>query len=227
MSDIKVLEKKAMDLPGQAKTIKVTDQASLTRANNALLYIKDLRKEIRSTFEPIATKQYAAYKETKKQWKKHQDPLDEAKDYLDPQVGDYLAEQKRIRIEAEEKAIKEKAEAERKQKELEEKKLQEALAAEEAGNKEKAERILEEIPVPVQPLVSPAPIRKPQTEGIHEREYWKWEVVDITKVPREYLRVDERKVKLEVDALKKETNIPGIRVFTKSIIVTRESNAPS
>lgn len=224
----KELEKKVMALPARVKReIQVKDQDSLSRANQGLLYIKKLKKEIKETFRPIKEKAKATLKEATAQEKRFLAPLEEPEEYLREEVKNYLDKQERIRKEAEEKAQKEKEEAEKKLKELEDEKLKAALEAEERGDKDEAERILNETPEKSSQILTPAPIRKPQTEGIHTRTNWKFEVVDISKVPREYMMADNRKINLTVQALKEETQIPGIRVWPESSVVVMGSNAPS
>lgn len=50
-------------------------------------------------------------------------------------------------------------------------------------------------------------------EGVTTRSTWKYAVEDLSLIPREYLVLDEKKVKAVVKAMRADTNIPGIRVF--------------
>jgi len=67
------------------------------------------------------------------------------------------------------------------------------------------------------PEVAP-PARKVQTEvgSLGTAKLWKFEVVDATLVPRDYLAVDEVKIGKVVRALKLETRIPGIDPYDAS-----------
>jgi len=60
-------------------------------------------------------------------------------------------------------------------------------------------------------------------EGTHIRQYWKWEVVDISKVPEEFLvqTVDKAMVEATIKRNKEKTSIPGIRVFLETIPITK------
>ncbi len=50
-------------------------------------------------------------------------------------------------------------------------------------------------------------------EGVTVKHPWDFEVTDPDAVPREYLKIDEQKIRLVVRALKERTAIPGVRVF--------------
>lgn len=61
----------------------------------------------------------------------------------------------------------------------------------------------------------------PTAKGISTRENWKFEITDINLIPREYMLVDEKKIGQVVKALKKDTNIAGIRAYPESAIAAR------
>ena len=61
----------------------------------------------------------------------------------------------------------------------------------------------------------------PKHVGESFRTEWRFEVIDITKVPYEYLMLNDQKVGAEAKAKKEKTNIPGIRVFPYKIQVIR------
>lgn len=53
----------------------------------------------------------------------------------------------------------------------------------------------------------------PKVAGLKMREVFKFEIVDASKLPREYLIPDEQRIRKVVGALKSDTNIPGVRVY--------------
>ena len=55
----------------------------------------------------------------------------------------------------------------------------------------------------------------PKVQGVSMREVWKFEVTDATQVPREYLVVDETKIRKVVAALRSDAKIPGVRVYAE------------
>ena len=63
----------------------------------------------------------------------------------------------------------------------------------------------------------------PQTKlaGVSSTERWTFEITDSTKIPREFLMVDDTKIRKVVQALKGETNIVGVRVFATTQISAR------
>jgi len=60
-----------------------------------------------------------------------------------------------------------------------------------------------------------------EAPGTHSVVRWKFEVTDEAAVPREFLMVDERKIRAHVTKLKGEARIPGVRVYEETSIVAR------
>lgn len=60
-------------------------------------------------------------------------------------------------------------------------------------------------------------------EGVTTRSTWKYSVEDLTAVPREYLTLDEKKIKAVVKAMKGDTAIPGIRVFEDGTVAVKKT----
>jgi hypothetical protein len=102
-------------------------------------------------------------------------------------------------------------------KRLEDEKLTRAAEVEAAGDKDGAERILEE-----SVFVAPKPIQAaPKINGVNTRENWQYRIVDEKLIPREYLCPDEKKIGKIVKANGTKTNIPGIEVFDIGTVVIR------
>jgi hypothetical protein len=93
----------------------------------------------------------------------------------------------------------------------EERKLAEAVAVA-AVDPVEADAILEE-EIMVAPVFVPK--ETPKIEGIVYRETWKFQIVDETAIPREYLIPNEKVIGQIVRSLKGQTNIPGIRVYSE------------
>lgn len=70
-----------------------------------------------------------------------------------------------------------------------------------------AEKSGEEVPV------SPDADMTPKVSGVKTYRVTKWRVIDLNKVPREYLTLDEKKVNQAVREMKNLANIPGIEVY--------------
>lgn len=128
----------------------------------------------------------------------------------------YLDEQERIA--AEQAAIARRA--------AEEQALRDAEAAQAAGNAKKADEILTQaVEAPALISVAPAPVARGEIGGYSRRSDWTFEVEDISKVPSEFLMVDEKKVKEAIKTRKEagtieQFQIPGIRIFEKKTGVT-------
>lgn len=196
----------ALSVPDQAKQITAIKTAEdYTRAGNILLTIKEIRKKIENTFKPIKQKMDAAKKEVLDQEKAADKPLAEAESYIKPLIAGYLAEQEKIRL-AEEARLREIA-----RKEEEERQLQAALAAEAEGQNEEAEAIIS-APVQAAPIVVPKTV--PKVPGVNMRKEWKFRIINPALIPREYLIPDEKKIGQIVRALKEQTKIPGIEVYS-------------
>jgi hypothetical protein len=58
-------------------------------------------------------------------------------------------------------------------------------------------------------------------KGVSAKKVWKFEIIDPLKVPREYLIVDESKVRAVVKALGANANIPGVRAYQEAQIASR------
>lgn len=202
---IEKFEKKIDVFPEQAKRIIVHNQKTLTVANEFLLDIKRMRKEINDTFDPIIDKAHKAHKEAIAKKKKYEAPLIEAEKAVKLQIGSYVSEQERLKREAEEKARKEEEERLR----IEEEKIKEAKSLMAAGEEETAEKVLDEIPLQkIQDL--------PAIPGLTDtsvKMIWKWALDDINLVPREYLMPDSSKITAVVRAGKGKIRIPGIRIY--------------
>ena len=106
----------------------------------------------------------------------------------------------RIRREAAERAAVEKAKAD----------------AEQARIREEAARKQAELEA-----AAPPPVARVETKGISTREDWDFEVVDENLVPREFLAIDEFKLRRYAKAMKASANVPGVRFFPKTVVQQR------
>lgn len=68
---------------------------------------------------------------------------------------------------------------------------------------------------------APAPIEKPRTEGISIREDWDFEVVEAKLIPREFLMVDEVKLRKYAKTMKADASVSGVRFFSKTVTTQR------
>jgi hypothetical protein len=120
----------------------------------------------------------------------------------------YSDEQDRIQREAQ-RRLNEAAEKERRrQQEI-------ADRARAAGQDTKADMHEDRAQGVVAPLVE---VAAPKVAGISIPKVWTFEITDADLIPREYLAVDETKIRRVVTALKGDTKIAGVRVFEQKRI---------
>lgn len=190
----------------------IVDMKTLAVAADFLLEIKRRRKQWADWNKPAKQKLDALKRELLERERQIDEPLERAENQiLKPAIARFDAEQERKRREEENRLREEqrkKAEAEQ---------LAKAQAAEERGDTEAVDQILEE-PTPVVPVIVP---KAEAPAGISYREVWKFRVTDEKLVPREYLAVDEKKIGGVVRALKNETRIPGVEVYSEKTVAGR------
>jgi len=215
ISVLKKIEAGALEYPEKAKKLSVTNNESLSSANTFLVSIKRMRREINNAFDPIIKKAHEAHREALATKKRYDQPLIEAEMIVKPLIASYMAELARKRREAEEATRR--AEEERRRKEAE--RIAAAVDESEAdGDVSGIAEILSEDEPEIKPVEY---VPAPKLEGTSIRKIWKWKVVDIDKIPREYLIVNPNMISAEMRDKKGETNIPGIQVYSEDSVSTR------
>ncbi|NJN63556.1 MAG: hypothetical protein HC882_00885 [Acidobacteria bacterium] len=64
--------------------------------------------------------------------------------------------------------------------------------------------------------------RPPQdAAGVQFRKVWTFEVVEPERVPRDFMSIDEQKIRAFVSMHKDGAQIPGVRIFQKDVVVSR------
>lgn len=201
-TQIEELTTQALSVPERAKMIVITDAASYTSAGETLKAIKQLRFEIESTFKPIRESAHATWKAAIRQQEIVEQPLEEAEQFLKPKIAGYLREEERKRHDEEirlQKIARDREETER---------LERASILHDVGETAMANQVLEEVEY-VPPVILPS--AAPKVAGISMRETWDFDIIDMNKIPREFLVPDLVKIRGLVRAMKGATNIPGIR----------------
>jgi len=203
------LEEKGCSFVERAKTITVKDEAGYLKAAEELLGIKSLRKEINETFDHLIKKAHETHKEAVAEKKRHEEPLIRAEGILKSGISTYTQEQERKRLEEQRKL---EAEAWKRE---EEAKIAEAVAATNMGDTKAVDEILNE-PIEVPPVILPT--ATPKIQGLSTRKSWKFKVLDLSKINRQHLKVDDVKIGQMVRALGKEAEatIGGIQVWEET-----------
>lgn len=240
----------AQTMLSAARDFRVTTAAEYTSAGDELKRIKAKAKEL----ETQRVGMTRPLDETKKRimdW--FREPLaflEDAERAIKRAIGDYDAEQRRLRQEAERAAAEaarkerermeaEAAKAEQAAREKREREEAKARALEEQGRAAEAEakrKAAEEAEaarmreaeakraaaasMPVAPVVH---MEAPKIAGVSSRQVWKFEITDAALLPREYLAPDEKAIGAVVRALGERANIAGVRVYPDTVISSRSA----
>ncbi len=179
----------ADDYEGAAGVLKtLTARESEVKANKAKLWdpLAVLTSNIQAIFNPPLK------------------VLDQAKKLVSAKMGSYAQEQENIQREKQRIADQEAEDARQKLRAKAEK-------AEDAGMHDRA-AVIEARAQSVQaPTIE---VETPAVSGIQLRKRWLFEVTDASLVPREYLMVDERLIRAEVNAKEALAEIPGVRIWS-------------
>lgn len=210
-------------VPNQARALVIKDQETLNVAKDLLRAIDELKARVDESFDPQIAQAHKLHKSLLAEKKKFADPLDISKALISRKAADYIAEQERIRNEAE----REHLEAEAKAREIADRAVSKAGKLEAIGKEEAATATVNGAYEKVQEIMEAAPEIPDEidTKGLTVREDWKFSIVDAALIPREYLVPDEKKIGRIVRAMKDQTNIPGVRVYAESGVATRTSRA--
>lgn len=240
MSDVTTaLEQQATALTSELDALVVTDAASFAAAGEALKTVATYIRRVGEVLDPIVQAANMAHKVAVAQREGLLAPARLAKERLGlrmatweqqererRRLAELAAQRERARLEAEARAQAE-AEQRRLQAEAESRRLEEAAALEAQGDHAGAAHL---IAAPVAaPVVIPAPIFQPRSpappppkvEGVSFRDEWDFRIVDESRIPREYLIVDEKKIRAVVKAMRQGARIPGVEVFARRVSAVR------
>jgi hypothetical protein len=229
-------EREGQGIVVAANEIQISDGDTFTKAAAWLRdVVVPMKKRISDTFRPRINQAFELHKGLLADEKRFLSPVEGAERVVRGKLAAYEAEQDRLRREAAAAARREQerlealerqrveTERQRLAKEAEDKRLTEAVQAEQRGDVETAERL---ISAPIEtPVVAPRPVfappptvqAPPKVEGLSFREEWDFEIENVDQLPRDYLKPDEVKIRSVVKAMKGQTKISGVRVFSKRV----------
>lgn len=200
--EVQALTTEATGLERRAQALTIASDEDLTLATDTLGVIAKIKKQLeekRTFFVKPLNDQVKRINEMFKAWSA---PLDRADQIIRGKVLAYRQEQERRRREEEER-------------------LRKLAEKEHARLVRQAEKRGETPPPP-----PPVPVI-PQTAktvagtvgSVTTRKEWDFEIVDETLIPREYLMVNEAKIRAVVRAGVR--NIPGVRIFEREVLAVR------
>jgi len=194
----------------------VNSPESYIVAGETLKTVKGIRAELEAACRPEIDARHKAHKDALKQFNDGDGPLATIENTLKRALLSWDQEQERLRRKEQER-LQAIADAEAKR-QAEEARLQAAIDAEEAGDTEGSKAILEAPPAPVMAPPVVLATTTPKVSGLSTRQNWKFQIVDASLIPREYLVPDEKKIGGVVRALKDQTKIPGIKVYPEDVL---------
>jgi len=207
----KNVKTEALTIIQKATGLQVVDSESYRSAGSLWQDIKAMKDQVNESFRPIIEKAHAAHKEALAQKAKIFDPLDNAGRAVKAAMEKYDREQEAIR-----QAERRRIEAEMRAAE-EERRLQAAIAAENSGRQEQAEKILD-IPISISVPKTELPPSAPKMEGgpVY-RTVWKVEVTDESILPREMMVPDLVKLGQLARVMKEKFSVPGARAYSERV----------
>jgi hypothetical protein len=212
----------AASWPKRAQSLQIVGQPDLEFAAMALNGIKDLRKQVAETFDPVVQAAFAAHRAAAAARKKVDEPLDQAERIIKLKIGDYTAEQCRL---AEEQArIAREAEGDRLARE------REAAIEEAEGAGASVEEIeaLVAAPLPA-PVMRPAPAPA-KVAGVSVGTDYSAEVEDLLQLVGHVARnpgmvglVQANMIALNAMArsTKGSIQLPGVRIVARPRVSAR------
>ncbi len=191
----------------EARELKVVDDGSYRRAGELGRLFTSRIKAVREGLSAPKKATYDAWKEVCKLETNMISKFEVEKRGLAQRIGAYSAQREEEARRAEEQR---RAEARRT---AEEEALRHAETLEKNGDKAAAQaeidRASQEIAVPP-PAEMPSAVK---AEGVSVTTSWEFRITDEKAVPREYLVVDDKKIRGVVRALKADARIPGVEVY--------------
>lgn len=203
------VEREGAAMVTTSTTLTVVDAPSYGLAADFLLGIKQYRAKVAEICDPVVEAAHAAHKAAVAQRKTLDAPADEAERAI---KGKMLAWKQAE--DARQAEIARQAEAAQR-KAAEDAALAEAAAAEQAGAHAEAAAIIER-PMFVAPVYA-APAA-PKVAGITTRKEWDFEITDAARVPRQFLMVDETKLRKYVKAMGAQAAMDGVRIFQRETV---------
>lgn len=195
--------------------LAITCQDEYETAGSYLLNVKSKLKIVEEERQKIVAPLNTSLRNTNDFFKRVSDPLNKIKDKLLIKMGAYAdAQRKRLEDEkrAQLKAQKEEFEKQAATAKKEAIELGSETALETANNFKQRAAEIDTTKVEVSQTM-----RLGKIGTVAERLDWTWEVTDITKVPREYLIIDEKRINAIAKAQGKTPQVvEGIRFFQKT-----------
>lgn len=206
--DVREVTEATQAIVALAGSYQVVTAEQYSAAGSDLTRVKAAQKRLEAVRKAITQPLDAAKKAVMDFFREPETKLAEAESRIKRAMISFSDEQDRIRREEQRKAD----EAARKERERLE---AQARKAAESGKVEKAANLEQRAATTVAPIISR---EAPKVTGVNTREVWKFEVSDPAAVPREFLMVDESKIRKFVQNMRGDSQIAGVRVWAEKQI---------
>lgn len=206
ITDVAVVRRDVERIVAELDELQVTNNDEAAVAGDFLTRLKTTQKMVADAYEPERKRTYDVYKAIVAERDELAKPLEKAEKSAKRLIASWHAEQERKRREAEAAARRE---MEKKRREEEDRRLEEAEATGNEGLLEKPVIVAQDRPTEPEPQ---------KLDGISYTELWRFEVVDVGKLPREFLMPDMRAIDFLVRMQKGEASIPGVRVYAEKVV---------
>ena len=197
--------------------LEIKTNEDYKKGGELLQQVKELKNEIEKSYKPIIEKAHQAHKEALAQLKEKIKPVEEVEKIIKQNMSRFYEEQEKIRIREEQ----EKYRIERERQEAINKELArlENLKTEKA--KQNSKEKIEVLETELKEVIEAPVIETQKIEGVSYRDNWKFEIINPSLIPREFLIPDDKKIGAYVRSLKDSATIPGVKIWNEKTLVSR------
>ena len=196
----------------QAQAFTIATITDYQLAGMELKVIKGRMKELDDLRKSLTRPLDEAKKRIMALFTPAEDRLKKAENLIKRAMLGYQQEQERKRQEEEARLRKIAEDEQRRRDALAAKQAEKARAR---GNEERAQEILENVPIIPTPVVLK---EQPKVKGIATREIWKFRVVNVSLLPREYMLPNGKMLLAFAQATKGTIPVPGVEFYSEEIV---------
>lgn len=198
--ELNLIENEAKSVSEQVKSLTIVNQSSYEKGATIKISLSGLRKKIKIFFDPMVDKAKASYDEIRTQRDKFLKPTVAIEYELKDKLKTYERQKEHEAMEARRLAELDRI---RKQKEAEQKAKDEAEVFDVDEKEIKVDEVEVEQPLPTIEKVT----------GLGIRRNWKARVVDVNKIPIQYLLPDMVTLNRMARETKKASTVAGVEFY--------------
>jgi len=199
-------------IEAQAEGLYICDNQSLAKSADFLRTIKTRQKSVTELFGPAVKAAHLAHKEFKALENDLIEPLKWSENKVKAKIANYTAEEERKRV-AEEQRIREAARVRE-----DEERLRLAEELEKRGESIAAEEVISHPSEAPMPVLTSSVVK---TEGVSMRKVWKYEILDKSMIPREWLIPNTVALASHARSMKDAARIAGVRFYSEDTVAAR------